>query len=140
MLRQWQSVRHVNGVAVYAEEEDGDGDGGALMVSAVVRSSPQECFDVSFDAAAALCRWKRATPGLALVPACCACLAIVVQLGQGSKGVCRECRVGKAEQSAAFMLEHLPAGGCWLLLATKYCTAVPPAHHPKPLQRCRHLP
>ncbi|KAI3426288.1 hypothetical protein D9Q98_008661 [Chlorella vulgaris] len=46
VLRQWQSVRHVNGVAVYAEEEDGDGDGGALMVSAVVRSSPQECFDV----------------------------------------------------------------------------------------------
>lgn len=47
VLRQWQSVRHVNGVAVYAEEEGPDGDGGALMVSAVVRSSPQECFDVS---------------------------------------------------------------------------------------------
>ena len=46
VLRQWQSVRHVNGVAVYAEEEGPDGDGGALMVSAVVRSSPQECFEV----------------------------------------------------------------------------------------------
>ncbi|PRW45250.1 ENHANCED DISEASE RESISTANCE 2 isoform X2 isoform B [Chlorella sorokiniana] len=45
-LRTWQSVRHVNGVAVYAEEEGGDGEGGALMVSAVVRSSPQECFEV----------------------------------------------------------------------------------------------
>ncbi len=45
-LRTWQSVRHVNGVAVYAEEEGADGEGGALMVSAVVRSSPQECFEV----------------------------------------------------------------------------------------------
>lgn len=45
--RTWQSVRHVNGVAVYAEEEGADGEGGALMVSAVVRSSPQECFEVS---------------------------------------------------------------------------------------------
>ena len=45
-LRTWQSVRHVNGVAVYAEEEGVDGEGGALMVSAVVRSSPQECFEV----------------------------------------------------------------------------------------------
>lgn len=45
VLRAWQSVRHVNGVAVYAEEEGPDGDGGALMVSAIVRSSPQECFE-----------------------------------------------------------------------------------------------
>ena len=46
MLRAWQSVRHVNGVAVYAEDEGADGAGGALMVSAVVRSSPSECFEV----------------------------------------------------------------------------------------------
>lgn len=45
-MRAWQSVRHVNGVAVYAEEEGLDGEGGALMVSAIVRSSPQECFEV----------------------------------------------------------------------------------------------
>lgn len=43
--RAWQSVRHVNGVAVYAEEEGLDGEGGAFMVSAIVRSSPAECFE-----------------------------------------------------------------------------------------------
>ena len=57
-LRTWQSVRHVNGVAVYAEEEGADGEGGALMVSAVVRSSPQECFEVRGKCLMYIC-WQR---------------------------------------------------------------------------------
>lgn len=31
--RAWASVLHVNGVAVYVEEQDADGEGGAIMVS-----------------------------------------------------------------------------------------------------------
>lgn len=30
--RAWASVLHVNGVAVYVEEQDADGEGGAIMV------------------------------------------------------------------------------------------------------------
>ena len=32
--RAWASVLHVNGVAVYVEEQDADGEGGAIMVRA----------------------------------------------------------------------------------------------------------
>jgi hypothetical protein len=44
--RKWASLRHVNGVAVYQEDEDPDGEGGALMVSAIVRSTPKAAFKV----------------------------------------------------------------------------------------------
>lgn len=42
--RSWQSVHHVNGVAVYAEDGDEE-DGGAFMASTIVRVPPQICFD-----------------------------------------------------------------------------------------------
>lgn len=42
--RSWASVLHINGVAVYVEEQDPDGEGGAVMVSAVVRSPPGDVF------------------------------------------------------------------------------------------------
>ena len=42
--RNWQSVHHVNGVAVYAEEENEEGEGGAFMASVVVRAPPRACF------------------------------------------------------------------------------------------------
>jgi len=38
--RSWQSLYHVNGVAVYAEDEGEHGGGGAVMASVVVRASP----------------------------------------------------------------------------------------------------
>jgi hypothetical protein len=42
--RAWSSVLHINGVAVYSEEVDEDGEGGAIMVSAVVRAPPVDVF------------------------------------------------------------------------------------------------
>ncbi|KAL4433733.1 hypothetical protein ABPG75_000174 [Micractinium tetrahymenae] len=42
--RAWASVLHVNGVAVYVEEQDADGEGGAIMVSAIVRAPPTDVF------------------------------------------------------------------------------------------------
>ena len=42
--RSWQSVHHINGVAVYAEEEGDDGEGSAVMASVVVRAPPRSCF------------------------------------------------------------------------------------------------
>lgn len=45
--RSWHSVLHVNGVTVYGEEETEDGEGGAFMVSAVVRAPPDDTFTVS---------------------------------------------------------------------------------------------
>ncbi|KAL4450695.1 hypothetical protein ABPG77_001051 [Micractinium sp. CCAP 211/92] len=42
--RAWASVLHVNGVAVYVEEQDADGEGGAIMVSAIVRAPPSDVF------------------------------------------------------------------------------------------------
>ncbi len=50
--RSWASVLHINGVAVYVEERDARGEGGALMVSAVVRAPPEEVH-------AALCAVRR---------------------------------------------------------------------------------
>jgi hypothetical protein len=47
--RSWRSVHHENGVTVYAEEEGADGEGGAIMVSAVVRASPEETFKVGLQ-------------------------------------------------------------------------------------------
>lgn len=44
--RSWASVLHINGVSVYLEEQDDDGDGGAVMVSAVVRAPPMDVFKV----------------------------------------------------------------------------------------------
>eukprot|EP00891_Asterochloris_glomerata_P006240 jgi/Astpho2/6240/fgenesh1_pg.00088_%23_51_t len=41
--RKWASLRHVNGVAVYQEEAGPHGEGGAFMISAVVRSTPRAC-------------------------------------------------------------------------------------------------
>jgi hypothetical protein len=42
--RSWQSLYHVNGVAVYAEAEGEHGEGGAVMASVVVRAPPRVCF------------------------------------------------------------------------------------------------
>jgi hypothetical protein len=42
--RGWSSVLHINGISVYAEEQDEDGEGGAIMVSAVVRAPPMDVF------------------------------------------------------------------------------------------------
>lgn len=42
--RAWASVLHINGVAVYSEEVDEDGEGGAVMVSAVVQAPPLDVF------------------------------------------------------------------------------------------------
>ncbi len=44
--RKWASLRHVNGVAVYQEEAGPHGEGGAFMISAVVRSTPRACAKV----------------------------------------------------------------------------------------------
>ncbi len=44
--RSWQSIYHVNGVAVYAEDEGEQGEGGAVMASVVVRAPPRACFQV----------------------------------------------------------------------------------------------
>ncbi len=44
--RSWQSIYHVNGVAVYAEDEGDHGEGGAVMASVVVRAPPRACFQV----------------------------------------------------------------------------------------------
>ena len=43
---RWANLRHVNGVAVYQEHAEQSGDGGAFMVSAVVRATPKACFKV----------------------------------------------------------------------------------------------
>jgi hypothetical protein len=43
---KWASLRHVNGVSVYQEDEGPNGQGGAFMVSAIVRTSPQAVFKV----------------------------------------------------------------------------------------------
>lgn len=40
------SVLHVNGIAVYVEEQDADGEGGAIMVSAIVRAPTADVFRV----------------------------------------------------------------------------------------------
>lgn len=45
--RRWANFRHVNGVAVYQEEDEQSGEQGAFMVSAVVRASPKACFQVA---------------------------------------------------------------------------------------------
>ena len=45
--RRWANLRHVNGVAVYQEHAEQSGEGGAFMVSAVVRSTPKACFTVN---------------------------------------------------------------------------------------------
>ena len=43
-IRAWASVLHINGISVYTEEQDENGEGGAVMVSAVVRAPPVDCF------------------------------------------------------------------------------------------------
>lgn len=37
------SVLHVNGIAVYVEEQDADGEGGAIMVGTLVSLHRQYC-------------------------------------------------------------------------------------------------
>jgi len=44
--RAWASVLHINGISVYVEEQDEVGEGGAVMVSAVVRAPPVDVFKV----------------------------------------------------------------------------------------------
>jgi hypothetical protein len=43
-IRAWASVMHINGISVYVEEQDEAGEGGAVMVSAVVRAPPVDVF------------------------------------------------------------------------------------------------
>jgi hypothetical protein len=43
-IRAWASVMHINGISVYVEEQDDVGEGGAVMVSAVVRAPPVDVF------------------------------------------------------------------------------------------------
>ena len=43
-IRAWASVLHINGISVYVEEQDEEGEGGAVMVSAVVRAPPVDVF------------------------------------------------------------------------------------------------
>jgi hypothetical protein len=45
--RAWASVLHINGISVYVEEQDEEGEGGAVMVSAVVRAPPADVFKAS---------------------------------------------------------------------------------------------
>ena len=45
-IRAWASVLHINGISVYMEEQDENGEGGAVMVSAVVRAPPVDVFRV----------------------------------------------------------------------------------------------
>lgn len=45
--RAWASVLHINGISLYVEEVDEEGQGGAVMVSAVVRAPPADVFKVS---------------------------------------------------------------------------------------------
>ncbi|DBA89089.1 hypothetical protein WJX77_009682 [Trebouxia sp. C0004] len=47
--RRWANLRHVNGVAVYQEHAEQSGEGGAFMVSAVVRATPKSCFQALMD-------------------------------------------------------------------------------------------
>eukprot|EP00887_Chlorella_sp_A99_P003751 scaffold7.g3751.t1 len=42
--RAWQSFLHINGVAVFLEDVDEEGEGGAVLVSAVVRAPPTDIF------------------------------------------------------------------------------------------------
>ncbi|KFM23600.1 hypothetical protein F751_2859 [Auxenochlorella protothecoides] len=42
--RSWASVMHINGVALFVEDSDADGSGGAIMVSAVVKAPPHDVF------------------------------------------------------------------------------------------------
>lgn len=39
-----QSILHVNGCQVFLEDTDEEGEGGAIMVSAVVRAPPTDIF------------------------------------------------------------------------------------------------
>ena len=43
---RWCSFWHVNGVAVFREETDANGGGGAMMVSTIVRASPKSVYKV----------------------------------------------------------------------------------------------
>ncbi|KAL4514332.1 hypothetical protein Ndes2526B_g03998 [Nannochloris sp. 'desiccata'] len=43
-IRAWASVMHINGISVYVEEQDEAKEGGAVMVSAVVRAPPVDVF------------------------------------------------------------------------------------------------
>lgn len=53
-IRAWASVLHINGISVYMEEQDENGEGGAVMVSAVVRAPPVDVFRVSISTSGAL--------------------------------------------------------------------------------------
>ncbi|KAK9814451.1 hypothetical protein WJX72_006118 [[Myrmecia] bisecta] len=43
-IGHWASFRHVNGVAIFQENSNAEGEGGALMVSAVMRAPPATVF------------------------------------------------------------------------------------------------
>ena len=74
--RKWASLRHVNGVAVYQEEAGPHGEGGAFMISAVVRSTPRACakvrwaWPVSWDLAPVTSVTRHAPKGTALEAEC----------------------------------------------------------------------
>ena len=43
---RWATHRHVNGVAVFREQAEDNGQGGAMMVSTVVRAAPEAVWKV----------------------------------------------------------------------------------------------
>lgn len=47
--RVWEPFKLSNGLALYKEEEDAEGFGGAYMVSIAVHSSPKKCFDTLME-------------------------------------------------------------------------------------------
>ena len=46
---RWCSFWHVNGVAVFREETDANGTGGAMMVSTIVRAAPKAVYKVKLS-------------------------------------------------------------------------------------------
>lgn len=56
--RAWASVLHMNGISVYAEEQDEDGEGGAIMVSSVVRAPPRDVFKVMRMSCPCVALWR----------------------------------------------------------------------------------
>ena len=63
---RWASFRHVNGVAVFREDYDANGEGGAMMVSTIVRAAPKSVWKVpALEMATSLClAWHLLWPPL----------------------------------------------------------------------------
>ncbi|KAK9844890.1 hypothetical protein WJX74_008234 [Apatococcus lobatus] len=46
---QWASCRHINGVSIFEEKVGPEGQGGAFMVSSVIRAAPRDALKVLID-------------------------------------------------------------------------------------------